>query len=98
MPRRPHDVAPEHLVLRLRRRERTKVVLAEQQVGGILQTILGERARIPPRAPLLERRRRTATPDPVAVAAGARGVTRVEVRCRLLRRDDGYVIGQRGVE
>ena len=98
LPRRGFDDADEDLVLRLRRSERAEVVLAEQELRRRRKPLLVDRPRHPPAAPLLERRRRAATVDSVAVAARAGGVARVEVRCSGLGRDDGNLVGQRGVQ
>ena len=90
--------AAEDLVLRLGRRERAEVVLAEQELGRVGEPRLVERARQPPAAAPLERGRRPAPLDPVAVRARARRVARVEVGRRLCAGDDGHVVRQRGVQ
>src|SRR5207237_1190 len=78
VPLGPGDDPDEALVLRLARREGAEVVLAEQEVRGLVEPPLVERARQPPAPPQLEGRRRAAAEDAVAVAAGAREAAGVE--------------------
>ena len=85
------DDADEHLVLRLRRRERAEVVLAAHELGRLREPLLVERPRVPPRAPELERRRRAAAVDAIPIRACDRGVPRVEVVGRRLRTRNGEV-------
>ena len=91
---RPH----EDPVLRLRSRERAKVVAAEQERRLRAQAPDVERARIPPAAARLERRADATPPDAIAIRPRARREPRVKVGRRLLGRDDGNVFGQRGVQ
>ena len=97
-PARVLDVPDEDVVLRLGGREGAEVVLAHERLGGRRQPLLVERARVPPRAPGLERRRPAPPVDPVAVAAGTGGEAGVEVVRRLRGGDHRDVVGQFGVE
>ncbi len=83
------DVAHEDLVLRLRRRERPEVVLADEQIGGIRQALLVDTVWVVPGTLPLERRRFAAAPDAVAIRSRASGVARVKVRRRQLGFADG---------
>ena len=69
MPRSSKDVAPEDRVLGLRRSERAEVVLAEQEVCCVGESLLLEWPWIPPSALGLERRRLATAPDAIAIAA-----------------------------
>src|SRR2546423_1917929 len=51
VPRCGRDLADEDAMLRLRRRERREIVLAEQEVGGLGQPPPAQRARAPPTLP-----------------------------------------------
>src|SRR5256885_5708852 len=97
-PLRPLDDADEDVVLRLRGREGPEVVLAGQSGRRSGQGILVERARVPPAPAHLERRRRHAREQPVAIAARARGVTGVEARRRLGGREHGDLLREAWVE
>src|SRR5205807_8202654 len=52
----------------------------------------------PPNAPLLERGRRPAPPDPVSVRAGSRVAAGVEIGNRLGGGENREIVGQGGVE
>jgi hypothetical protein len=97
-PRGALDDPDEDVVLRLGGRERPEVVLADERVGCSRQPVLVDRARVPPRAAGLERRRPAPPVDPVPVAARPRGEAGVEVVRRLRRHDHRDVVGQLGVE
>ena len=92
------DDADEHLVLRLRRREGAEVVLAGEQRRSRGERCVVERARDPPAPPRLERRRRPPVEDPVAVAAGAGRMARVEVRRGRLCREHRDLVRQPRVQ
>src|SRR5919204_4969561 len=75
-------VPQEDLVLRLGRRERAEVVLAQKQACRLRQAPFVDRPGAPPRAPALERRRLTLAPEAISIAARTCRVSRVEVRGR----------------
>ena len=102
-PRRSHaacpDLAHEHLVLRLGRREGREVVLAHERSGALLRA----RSRSTGRGHQRARRARSAARDRVGehdvpVRACRRREARVEPGRRLVRLEDGDVVGQRRVE
>src|SRR5437763_2286119 len=97
-PARVFDGAYERFVLRLRTRERTEVVLADERGRVRLELCDVERSRVPPAPPRLERRPCPASPDAVAVAARPRREAGMKVGRRLLGRDDGDVFGKRRVQ
>jgi hypothetical protein len=66
-PARGQHLAAQNLVLRLCRRERAEVLLADEKAGGALELPDVERPRHPPAATCLERRGRAAAEDPVPV-------------------------------
>jgi hypothetical protein len=68
-PARGQHLAAQDPVLRLCRRERAEVVLADEKAGGALDPPDIERPRDPPAAPCLERRGRAAAEDPIPVGA-----------------------------
>src|SRR5436305_1626448 len=96
-PRSPDD-ADEDLVVRPRRREGAKVMLADQLLRSSLQHSEIERPRQPPRAAMLERGTDVWPPDPVPVRPRASGEARVEPGPCFARVGDGYVGGQRSVQ
>src|SRR5205085_3588953 len=93
----PGDDPDEALVLRLARCEGAEVVLAEQEVRGLVEPPLVERARQPPAPPQLEGRRRAAAEDAVAVAARAREAAGVEAGRDLRDGDDRDVVREQRV-
>src|SRR5918995_618927 len=98
LPARRDDVAAEALVVRVRGREGREVVRADERAGAGLQRrqvgVVG-----PPQRPRpLERRGRRPGEHAVEVGAGERVVARGEAVRRGLRREDGDLVWQQGVD
>jgi hypothetical protein len=92
------DVALEALVIGLGRREGREVVRAGQRRGARVERLDVEPMRPPQRASGLERRRRAAGEQPVAVRAAASVVAGAEAIRRLLGGEDGDLVGQQRVD
>ena len=101
-PRRCHaareTLRTNDVVLRLGRRERAEVVLADKRSAASASRSSSSGRGYHQRTSLLERRRLAPPPDPVAVAARPRRVSRVEVRRHLRRGDDRDVVRQGRVQ
>src|SRR5512132_1999527 len=85
------NVPPEHLVLRLGRREGSEVVLSRKCCGRGHEGIEVDRPGPPESAPRLERRALATVQDAVAIGTRTRRKAGVEARVGLGGRDDGDI-------
>jgi len=76
--------------LALRGAERREVVLADQRLRGAMHRVRIERQRQPPHAVAVQRRRRAARQNPIAVVSRHGAVARIEALRRQRTVDDGY--------
>ena len=98
LPPRGPDLAHEHLVVRLGRREGREVVRAHERSGALLELLEIDGSRPPESPTRAQRGTRPCREHDVPVRPCRRRESRVESDRRLLRLEDGDVVGQRGVE